>query len=326
MAYDIIRLDRPTLLAGRLISFLGAAKHFGNYWLNKWRSTDTAEKFKQLANERRSYKTRAYVFRQQAKMAYRRFRGRRGYGRRYKRRRLYRRSVRRPSWKRRIYRAFNRRSKGVVKYIDQSFKSQDATVLNDFWAGYNTAQAKELTTGISEGDDIGNRLGRKIILKALHFRGVVTGRLIATNSIYDIWTPMRLIVFWDQTGDTASANPALSEILAPDTTTGNNANWVSNIFALRVIDDSSKSTRFKVLKDKMFWLNNNDSTNPNSRPYKVINFNLKMRHPVEYTGTAGNQANKGAIYYFLLSEASTIGKNPPFFDCCWRMKWVDRLW
>jgi hypothetical protein len=162
----------------------------------------------------------------------------------------------------------------------------------------------------------------------MHIRMTLSGRALGVTGgdvPYVAALPVRVIIFWDMTGDTGLAAPKLSEILQPDASAGADKKWVQNAYAFRALGDAALSTRFKVLKDKIFLINNQDYTNPQVPFLKRLSFDFKMRHAVEYSAASGNVANKGAIYYFVLCQDPEITEATPFFDVNWRMKWVDKL-
>jgi hypothetical protein len=151
----------------------------------------------------------------------------------------------------------------------------------------------------------------------------IGGKNIATNSPFDIAGLCRVIIFWDMTGDTATATPKLSEVFEiPSTILQNNC---MRALRFRNCQDASNTTRYKMLKDKIFFLNNNDYTNPIVPFMRTIKMDLKMRHCVEYYGAGAGTANKGAIYMFVLYMGATTGKGVPSLDYIWRLKWKDKL-
>lgn len=139
----------------------------------------------------------------------------------------------------------------------------------------NTTGEILLLNGIARGDALNERIGRKVMLKSITFRGIAEstgGTGVAQMG--------RLIVVYDK--QTNATEPAITDIL-------DSAHAAS-------LMNLSNSNRFKVLIDVMIPIRDRTSTNGDSVPvYEYRNLNLPMHFNSGDAGTVGDIIS-GAIW------------------------------
>lgn len=166
-----------------------------------------------------------------------------------------------------------------------------------------------LLNGVATGNGISSRDGRKIALKSVQAKLLITQNVNQTNA-----SVLRAILFIDRSPDGTA--PTITQVL--DTTHG------SRNEAFRNLDYRD---RFVILKDKsiVFYAHPPYDSAKTEGNYKVWNFikykKLKLNtiFDASDTGTIAD-INAGALYLYLYSTAATY---PALADICACVRFID---
>lgn len=162
-------------------------------------------------------------------------------------------------------------SRGELKAVDTS-----ATLAVD------TASSVQLLNGIARGDDISERNGRQVVMKALEFKGVTyatTGT--GVDQIH------RILIVYDHQANAAA--PTAANILA------------SNAYLSPA--NLEYRQRFQILADKLVYIN----ASAEAATGKLVNLNKRMNLPVTFnSGDAGTIADitTGSLYLLVLGSVA----------------------
>lgn len=181
----------------------------------------------------------------------------------------------------------------VKKLINVEYKSINTASPSD----PNTTTVVTNLTAIAQGDDFGQRQGRKIRAKYLSYRGQVFQHPTATNS------GLRLMIIRDNNGSTTQ--PTVFDLFNSQAAYFNNLNKIG---------DPQSNSRFSILYDKYIVFSDVGVTSAH------FNMSMSLDHHVFFTGTAATDEGKGAIY---LLTASTEATNDPVLESDAQFKWID---
>ncbi len=123
------------------------------------------------------------------------------------------------------------------------------------------------------------RIGRKVVIKALHLKGIIT--FSSTATLTQTNNAVRVIIFWDKQANGAAAT--MSEII--------NSSGTVDYLSFR---DLSNSGRFKILYDHSRPLNSQAvlqdaaGTGDNLPQTFLFNVNWKCNIPIEYDSSAAD--------------------------------------
>lgn len=151
---------------------------------------------------------------------------------------------------------------------------------HDIDTNFTTSSAGTLTrlTNVAQGDTQSTRTGNSLFIRTLYTRG----RIAMNTAVAE--ATVRLILLIDKSETTAA--PAVGDILQ---TIGTGSAPFSSL-------EITNMGRFKILKSKMFTLNN---TGANSLPYK---FFIRLRHHTRYNGPLSTDFGRGQIYLLAISD------------------------
>ncbi len=161
----------------------------------------------------------------------------------------------------------------------------------------NTTGSVDNMTSIAQGDDFNARQGRKILLKSIRCKGIITQHASATQ------TGVRLLLVRDNLGTTTV--PSITDLFATAVTMHDNKNKLG---------DPQSNARFTVLMDK-YWILNGVGNNR-----VAIDEYIKLNSHCYYTGTAASDEGKGNIYSFMVS---TEASNDPVVSMECMTKYID---
>ena len=181
----------------------------------------------------------------------------------------------------------------VKKLLNVEYKS----LTTSFTVDPNSTGAVLHLTGMGQGDDFGERIGRKIRLKSINVQGSIVINASATATI------LRMMIVRDNNGTTTQ--PAITDLFAS-----------ASVFAtnLNKRGDPQSNSRFSVLMDKFVQL---DAVRQSQ--VKVKHYSQQDFH-VYYSGTAATDEGKGALYLFIASNEAT---NDPVVSVDCQIKWID---
>mgnify|MGYP000011215041 FL=1 len=135
-------------------------------------------------------------------------------------------------------------------------------------------------TNIAQGDAINQRGGNSILMKSLMVRGYVEHNTGIPHSI------VRVMLVLD-TMNTGTA-PTVANILS---STG-------GVWAPSSLPNVTDKTRFKILSDKTFDLNNGANTIKSFKTY------VKLNKHAKYTGSLGTDEFKNQLYMLYVSDVN----------------------
>ncbi len=138
-----------------------------------------------------------------------------------------------------------------------------------------TATFREISE-TAQGDDIGDRHGRRVQAFSVSIRG--SCQKAAASPV----SKMRLIVFRDNYGD--STIPVLSNLFIDEQDFYDNEHKR---------DDPHTNSRYTILWDKYIILNENFDGQTTAKSFK---FYKKLNHKIIYTGTAATDEGKGSLW------------------------------
>lgn len=190
-----------------------------------------------------------------------------------------------PSATRGFFGTYTKRGREELKVVENAL-AQAATTNTGTLVLYN---------GVAQGSDFTNRIGRKVIVKSIHFKWALTPATV-TDSIGDI---VRCMLVWDMQNN--SATPAVTDILTTaDILSGVNLN---------------NRDRFKVLYDKRVVMNPASYTaNVITGGNPVTTYRekyIKCNYETIFSGTGATSGSiaTGALYLMFIdlnTTASTI--------------------
>lgn len=149
-----------------------------------------------------------------------------------------------------------------------------------------------LLSGMSAGDDVGNRDGNSILARSLHFRADITGNTTNTSNV------TRCIIFIDKMNQGSA--PGVSDILAV-TGSSNAVNSPLNVDHI---------TRYSIILDKI-W-----TTSVAGTQRHVFKKYINLYKHIKFTGTGNTDVYQNAIYVLWVTDVIT---NDPV------VTWYSRL-
>lgn len=163
----------------------------------------------------------------------------------------------------------------------------------------STTGVLTLTSGISQGTDIGNRVGDSIKVTRISWMGRA-----ALSPVVTTFSTLRLLLFRDM--EIQGAVPALADILETGTGT----------VSVRSPINFINRKRFSVLWDQIIVLD------PNTHYSEVLRGELVVNKTVRYRGTGNTvaAAAEGTIYWLLVSDEAT---NAPTVAIYTQLQFVD---
>lgn len=181
-------------------------------------------------------------------------------------------------------------SKGELKSIDTDLSSADVS----------TTEIITCINACSQGSDIGNRVGREILMTSVQVSGTMKTNGASTGDI--IWWA---IVYDRQVN---AAAPVWTDIYTTDASVPN----------LRNLNNRK---RFKVLGSGMIALTKVGSDNP----YGVFQFYRKLKHPTEFNATNGGTVadiTTGGLFW-LIRGSTAQGADDATFSGSARVRFSD---
>ncbi len=151
----------------------------------------------------------------------------------------------------------------------------------------DTTAVMQNISALAQGDDVGDRHGRKIHAQHLSIRGSV-GKALASPR-----TQMRMIIFRDNLGTTTA--PTLADLFTDENDFFDNHH--------RLINEQPMK-RFTILWDKFIILNENFDGQLTGAAFK---FSKKLNFDILYTGAAITDEGKNSLWFLSgSSEASNV--------------------
>lgn len=170
-----------------------------------------------------------------------------------------------------------------------------------------------LLNGLNLGTSASTRIGRQIVIKKIHMKYDPIGAFASQTPTFPMTYIRAMIIFDMQPNGVA---PTASDLLE-DSTTGNQA--VSST-AMRY------SSRFKILSDKRWVLNNQISATDSPTFHEkydevFMNCNLKVIYSNSNNGDESD-IETGALWLFLTTDSINAANNPAmqFYN---RIRWSD---
>ena len=177
-----------------------------------------------------------------------------------------------------------RQARGEKKTFDTTVSS--STINNTYTLTH--------MTNVAQGDDYNNREGRTIKLASIELNGWAQKHASATD------TKLRVMVFIDN--EPEGEDPTGNEVLASQST-----------YALRN-PAPHHMRRFKILMDRVYFLNDGKSHSAKVQFYK------KLNHKVTYTSSAAGGSGEGALWCLMISNEGT---NVPSLNLFSRIRFYD---
>lgn len=164
--------------------------------------------------------------------------------------------------------------------------------------------------GIAQGSDTVNRTGRKVTIKKVSWKLLISWNQTETTVLTSLF---RFIIFQDRSG--IGATPTLANLLHS-----------IGLGTLSFINRLGSPGRFKVLHDEVFvmsrsFLTTTATTNPPHSDLKILRGSLRKAVTVAYDGTGATSENKNSIWYFIFSD-NAMGDDPSI-DGHWRIYFTD---
>lgn len=179
-------------------------------------------------------------------------------------------------------------------------KFVDTPVNEGSVANFATSVTPILLTGIAEGSDNNERIGRRVLLTNLQIRLKFesTGSFILTPKGYSV---LRLLIVRDSQF-TGSNVPTLGDVLG--------TTWINSIYAFNDLQVQGTS-RFRTMVDKIWVQYAGQFTDPTiaigQTPARFWKYYKKMRKQLWFNGPTdvNTDAGRNAIWMFLFEDPAT---------------------
>ncbi len=157
------------------------------------------------------------------------------------------------------------------KYYD-SFLSAAALTSATGWLGTEFDPATDNTLFVPvEGNDINNRVGRKVTARSLRIRGTINVGKQANQVNTDAACQVRMILVQDMQTNAAQMQGEDLQAL-PGAATG--------LLAVNTFQSLNNLGRFKVLKDKTFWMGNPNAVWDGTNIEQQVTFRFGLIQPI----------------------------------------------
>lgn len=217
-----------------------------------------------------------------------------------------------------------------IKYFDTELTATAITASAN-WPGTEVDPDVVPVTNIDtlfapiEGSGINNRVGRQVAVKGIRIRGNIIANNKAGVSVADVPSYVRLIMFQDKQtngaqaqGEEVMSDPVTNNTFMPQTSLLNLANL----------------GRFRILKDKIFTLQNAAMTNDTGATGGVVmqglirtfKWNVMFRDPIIVNFNATNGGTIADVVdnsFHLLAVTGTTAGVPTISYSC-RISYLDR--
>ncbi len=152
----------------------------------------------------------------------------------------------------------------------------------------DTTAVVQNVSAVAEGDDVGNRHGRKIHAESIEVRGtIIKNTASQANGV-------RLLIFRDNLGTTTA--PTLADLFTDENDFFQNQQ--------RLINEQPMK-RFTILWDKFFALNENFDGQTTMVPFS---YHKKLNHNILYTGAAVTDEGKNSLWF--MSGSDEVSNTP----------------
>lgn len=204
------------------------------------------------------------------------------------------------------------------KYYDSEFSGTLTTIGGD-WTGTEVDPATLNTLCVPvTGNDINNRIGRKIDVLSIKIRGAIVWPSQTNQTAADTCSQVRVILYQDKQ---TNATQAQGEQLI-------NSGGASQ--ALYMFQNPASFGRFRVLKDKMYSVGNPsityDGTNvEQSGLARNFKMNVKFKKPVRinFNSTNGGTVADIVDNSFHIIVGAIVGTSTTVFQYKSRVVYVD---
>lgn len=177
--------------------------------------------------------------------------------------------------------------KGLVNVEKHYFDTTDSGSLSN-------AGSVTLLSGIAQGDDVNSRNGNSVLAKTLLMR--YHYERAASNTALVNYVRMMIIKDLENTGSA----PTVTDVLAS-----------ADVNSPLNVDHTS---RYQVIRDKLYAFSTNGTEGKIGKEFIKINDHLK------FTGSAGSNVYKNALYCLLITDQSA---NPPGYAWQARLGYYD---
>lgn len=178
----------------------------------------------------------------------------------------------------------------------------------------NATGSPQLLNGCIAGSQNFQRIGRKINMKSLQIRGVLTPTDLTTNA-----QMVRMIVVYDKQSNGAA--PTFANVITSQNIAGATQSLVGDMVNLDNRD------RFEIIRDKIYSFNFGDAAGyaPSPGSYECTDYIRLADRPVVFNaGTAGTVGDiqSGALYVFWISsQAAATGST--LQSLSYRLRFID---
>jgi len=193
--------------------------------------------------------------------------------------------------------AIKRKKFGMYRGIKPEIKTVDTVIASSV---VTATPQFFLLNGTQQGTGTFNRIGTKVNLRSLQFRGSYEPQ--AAQAFCD---SLRILVVWDKNAN--KTIPTFADIIQSKSQDGTVTSLIDD---MRNIDNTE---RFKMIYDQEFYLPavaaSPFTTNFNSDFQGVIDWYKKLNLPTQYTGTANPavvaQITSGSLYMIMFTGGTT---------------------
>lgn len=156
---------------------------------------------------------------------------------------------------------------------------------------------------IAQGDDINNRIGRKVQCKRLYLRIAIKAPTWSAGN----YAQFRLIVFQDTMN--TGTDPTTADVLE---TVGSASSVLSPLDR-----QFAEANRFHILYDQVKHLNYNDSM------VELFKVNKTKLRPIEFVGSSATSNGKNMIYALVITDQPPSVGFPVNYDTYSRLYFTD---
>lgn len=165
----------------------------------------------------------------------------------------------------------------------------------------DTTSAVQLVNGIARGDDIGERTGRKVVMKSIEWRGI--SYATAATGVDQVH---RIMLVYDKYANATALTTAMV------------LNSGTNFLSMKLLENRR---RFKILWDKLIYINATAEAQTGKVMHEYLNLNLPVIFNNGDNGTVADIVS-GSLYFCTVGNI-VAGNTAGTFTVNCRVRFAD---